>query len=440
MAESSQESAPVEVAAEPVAAQASLAPTSMPRSAALARSASAMGNQAFGRWAQSAGAAGEPLPSVSADRAWGSVLARDPDPATMAPGGDSATGDGPEPILVKGLQFGQQLLDGEIPETGGELSKTVNAKLGKYKANFGPYSLNVPLFPGLYAAFGAGGAMSANADASLTLAGSNAPSAMGSKKQEVRASGSGSAQGTIAGSLTAGVHIGVPGLANLGIVGQGTLGFAADGDAKFNGSIKRFKPKGENAWLPWTGEIDFEANVKGSLIASANGYFEYQVLWIYKDQFGKFKIGEWTLAEAGLKVKGKMKPGEGLTVTIDPWVGQLLKPGVTPQLRARTAEEREKAESLAQQGQSPTPVARMISRAPGDDEPPPAGGGGGAAPPADPAPPSSAVPAPAAMAPPAPAPAPDGLDTEHSPGGGGAGGSLGPDQVELPASPEIEEG
>ena len=151
------------------------------------------------------------------------------------------------------------------------------------------------------------------------------------------------------------MHIGVPGLANLGIVGQGTLGFAADGDAKFSGSIKRFKPKGENAWLPWSGEIDFEANIKGSLIASANGYFEYQVLWIYKDQFGKFKIGEWTLAEAGLKVKGKMRPGEGLTVTIDPWVGQLLKPGVTPQLRQRTAEEREKAESLAQQGQSPAP-------------------------------------------------------------------------------------
>ena len=434
MAESSHESAPVEVAAEPVAASPAFAPMQVPRSMALSRSASAMGNQAFGQWAQTAGAAGEPLPSLSAHEAWGNVLARDPDPAAMAPGGDTATDDGPEPILVKGLQFGQQVLDGEIPETGGELSKTVNAKLGKYRANFGPYNLNVPLFPGLYAAFGAGGAMSANADASLTLAGSNAPSAMGSKKQEVRASGSGSAQGTIFGSLTAGVHIGVPGLANLGIVGQGTLGFAADGDAKFSGSIKRFKPKGDNAWLPWSGEIDFEANVKGSLIASANGYFEYQVLWIYKDQFGKFKIGEWTLAEAGLKVKGKMRPGEGLTVTIDPWVGQLLKPGVTPQLRQRTAEEREKAESLAQQGQSPAPVARMVARAPGDDEPPPAGGG--APPPADP---GAAGMAPAPAPPPVtPGPAPDGLDTEQGEGGG-AGGSLGPDQVALPASPEIED-
>ena len=175
MAESSHESAPVEVAAEPVATPAAFSALPAPRSMALARSASAMGNQAFGQWARSAGAAGEPLPSLSAHQAWGNVLARDPDPAAMAPGGDTATDDGPEPILVKGLKFGQQLLDGEIPETGGELSKTVNAKLGKYKANFGPYNLNVPLFPGLYAAFGAGGAMSANADASLTLAGSNSP-------------------------------------------------------------------------------------------------------------------------------------------------------------------------------------------------------------------------------------------------------------------------
>ena len=427
MAESSQESAQVEVAApEQVAAPAALAPMPMSRGMALARSASAMGNQAFGQWAQTAGAAGEPVPSLSAHRAWGNVLARDPQaPATMPAEGEAAE-EGPEPIEVKGLKFGQQLLDGEIPETGGDLSKTVNAKLGKYKADFGPYNLNVPLFPGIYAAFGAGGAMSANADASLTLAGSNAPSVMGSKKQEVRASGSGSAQGTIFGSLTAGVHIGVPGLANLGVVGQGTLGFAADGDARFSGSIKRFKPKGSTTWLPWSGEVDFEANIKGSLIASANGYFEYQVLWIYKDQFGKFKIGEWTLAEAGLKVKGKMRPGEGLTVTIDPWVGQLLKPGVTEQLRERTSEEKNKAESLAQQGQAPTVgVSRTLARAPGDDEPPPAappdqGGGGAPAPPATMAPPGEGAPAP-------------------GPGAGGGGGSLGPEEVALPAEPKIEE-
>ena len=292
--------------------------------------------------------------------------------------------DADEPIVIKALKFGKDALDGEIPASGGDLSKTFNTHLGK-SANFGPYSLQVPLAPLITAGFGAGGAMSAKADASLKLSGTNiASAAFGqAKKQHVTASGTGSASGTIAASLVAGIKFGVAGLANVGLYGQGTLAFRADGDASFDGSIQRLKPKkAGGTWGPWQGNINFKAKIKGSLIAEAQGYFEYQVLWIFRDQFGKFKIGKWTLAEAGLDLTGTMGPEKPLEVTVKPWVGQLLKPGVTEEIRKRTQAEREMAEKLASAGAAGSPVARKVLRAPGDDPPPGDPAAGGAAPPA----------------------------------------------------------
>jgi hypothetical protein len=390
MTEHTHDAAPVEVAAAPPQPAPALSPSV---GAQLTRSASAMGNQAFGQWAQTAGAGGDAFPSLSAHRAWGGTLARAPGDggtATAPPAADQANDDDtPEPIEVKGMQFGKSVLDGIIPEAGGDLSKTFSTHLGK-QASFGPYGLQVPLFPGVFASFGAGGAMSAKADASLTLTGTNVLNAVSgrAKKQEATASGTGTAVGTIAASMAAGLHVGVPGLANVGVAGQGTLAFRAEGDARFAGSIKRFKPKGEKAWLPWSGELTFDANVKGSLIAAAGGYFEYQVLWIYEDKFGHFKIGEWTLAEAGLHVTGSIKPGTGLQVDIKPWVGDLVKPGFTPEIRRRTQEERDKAEKLAHQGEAGVPpiARRFDARLARDDEPPPAG-----PPPATPPPPDAAA-------------------------------------------------
>jgi hypothetical protein len=395
---------PEAVAAPPQAAPA----LPMPLSAQLARSASAMGNQAFGTWARGPGAAGELLPSRSAHQAWAPSIAREPGTAAPPAGGDAAA----DPIEVKGLQFGKSLLDGVIPAAGGDMSKTFSTHLGQ-QAQFGPYGLQVPLFPGVFASFGAGGAMSAKADASLTLTGTNvADAVMGqASKQEATASGSGTATGKIAGSLAAGVHIGVPGLANVGVAGQGTMAFEAAGDASFSGSIKRFKPKGEQAWLPWSGEIVFDAHLKGSLIAAAHGYFEYQLLWLYEDKFGDFKIGEWTLAEAGLDVRGSLKPGQGLQVDLKPWVGALLQPGVTQQIRQRTESEREKAERLAHQGEAGVPpIARSMRLARADDPP---------------------TPPPAAGPPPAAPPDPGSSDAAAMVQGGG--------DVTLPAEPKIED-
>jgi hypothetical protein len=415
LSEHTHDAAPVEAVAAPP--QAAPALPAMPFGAQLARSASAMGNQAFGAWAQTAGAEGEPFPSLSAHRAWGPAIARAPgDTATAAP--DQASDDDTEePIDVKGMQFGKSLLDGVIPAGGGDLSKTISGSIGK-RADFPGASLQVPLFPGVFASFAVAGAMSANAAGSVTFSGTNLLHAASgrAKKQHVAVSGSGNATGTIAGSLAAGVHVGVQGLANVGLVAQGSLVFHAQGDASFAGSLQRFKPKGEAAWLPWSGELTFDANLKGSLIAAANGYFEYQLLWIYQDRFGQFKIGEWTLAEAELHVKGSLRPREGLQVDITPKLGPLLKPGISPQLRQRTQEERDRAEKLAQQGEAGVPRIARSMRLARDDTPPDdgkGGGGAGAAPPPDAGGGSSsgAAPAPAA----------------------------GPDQATLDAEPKIED-
>jgi hypothetical protein len=383
----SQQAAPEPVVAAPQAVTDASVPTGpvlTPLRAQLSRSASAMGNRAFTSWARGAGAAGEPMPTSSARELWGPILARDPE---TAPAGEQTEeeDDAEEPIVIKALKFGKDMLDGEIPAKGGDLSKTFNTHLGK-SAKFGPYSLQVPLAPLVTAGFGAGGAMSAKADASLKLSGTNiASAAFGqAKKQHVTASGTGSASGTIAASLVAGIKFGVAGLANVGLYGQGTLAFRADGDAKFDGSISRLKGKKKGSeWGPWQGNINFKAKIKGSLIAEAQGYFEYQVLWIFRDQFGKFKIGKWTLAEAGLDLSGTLGPGKPLSVDVKPFVGQLLKPGVSEEIRKRTQAEREMAEKLAAAGAAGSPVARKVLRAPGDDPPPddPAAGGG-AAPPA----------------------------------------------------------
>jgi hypothetical protein len=423
MPEHTPEAAPVEAAAAPPqAVSAVAAPMSAPMGAQLARSASAMGNHAFGRWAQTAGAAGDPMPSLSAHSAWGPVLARDPEggggtATAPAPSSSSATGaqaspddDTEEPIDVKGLQFGKSLLDTIIPASGGDMTKSFNTHLGK-KADFPGIGLQVPLFPGVFVSFGAAGAMSAKADASLTLTGTNVLHAASgrAKKQEVTASGSGSAAGTIAGSLAAGLHVGVQGLANVGAVAQGTLVFQAQGDASFAGSIRRFKKKGEATWLPWSGELTFDADIQGSLIAAASGYFEYQLLWIFEDKFGQFKIGEWTLADAGLHVKGSLKPREGLQIDIKPRIGPLLKPGISPTIRARTQEERDRAEKLAHQNEAGIPrIARKPDlRLARDEDPPP---------------------------PDAPPTPPDG----GGPPAAGASAAA-PAEVKIPAEPKIEE-
>jgi hypothetical protein len=436
------QAAPVQaVAAPPAAIPAAASSMSAPM---VARSrASAVGNAAFARWANSSGAAGAPLPSLSARDVWGPpVLSREPAgsaaPApAAAPAAPAADDDTEEPIEVKGMKLGKQVLDGVIPAAGGDLTKTFAGHIG-HQASFGPYGLQVPLVPGIFAGFGAGGAMSAKADGSLTLTGTNIlHAAMGSKKQELSATGAGTASGTIAGSLTAGLKIGIPGALNVGVYGQGTLAFRAEGEANFAGSLKRFKPKGESAFLPWSGDITFDAHLRGSLIAEAAGYFEYQVLWIIRDQFGNFKIGQWTLADAGLDIKGTMGPGRPLQVTIKPWVGPMLQPTVTQELRARTDAEREKAKSLSSAGAAGAPVARkrrlMRDEAPPPPTPPPDDAAGGAQAPSV-APPEQAP----AGGQPAPGGRPhDAAALQQAAGLGGPGG--GGATIVLPAEPKIEE-
>ena len=206
--------------------------------------------------------------------------------------------------------------------------------------------------------------------------------------------------------------------------------------------------------MPWSGAIKFNANIKGHLIAEAKGYFSWQVLWIFEDQFGHFKIGQWTLAEAGLNVTGEMGPGKPMSWDIKPYVGEMLQPGISKELRARTKPEREKAEKLARAGASGNPLARKLMRAP--DDPPPAGGGaadeepppgGGAAAPApagEAAPPAAAEPAPVPEAAPAgPEATPEGggaAPGAPAPAGAGANANLAAIAGIQPAGPEAAEG
>ena len=338
---------------------------------------------------------GEPLPTSSARELWGPILAREPTTAPRRPASRQKEDDADEPIVIKALKFGKDALDGEIPASGGDLSKTFNTHLGK-SANFGPYSLQVPLAPLVTAGFGAGGAMSAKADASLKLTGTNiASAAFGqAKKQHVTASGTGSASGTIAASLVAGIKFGVAGLANVGIYGQGTLAFRADGNASFDGSIQRLKPKKARRHVgsvagqhQLQGEDQGLADRRGPGLLRVPGAVDLQrpVRQVQDRQVdaGRGRAGPHRDARAGQAAR--RSPSSRGSDT-------LLKPGVTEEIRKRTQAEREMAEKLASAGAAGSPVARKVLRAPGDDPPPddpaagggapPPAGGGAAAPPA----------------------------------------------------------
>ena len=202
-----------------------------PLHAQLSRSASAMGNHAFTPWADGPGAPCRSLvPPLSANEAWGPIIAREP----AAPAAESEAAeaqeedDKEEPIEVKGLQFGKSCSTASSRRQAAT-SRRRSSPTSTRRRDFGPYSMMVPLMPPFVTAkFGAAGAMGAKADASLTLTGTNiADAAFGqAKKQQVTAAGEGTAGGTIAGSLVAGVIIGAPGLLNMGIFGQGTLALA----------------------------------------------------------------------------------------------------------------------------------------------------------------------------------------------------------------------
>ena len=109
------------------------------------------------------------------------------------------------------------------------------------------------------------------------------------------------------------------------------------------------------------------------------------MLWIFRDQFAKFKIGKWTLAEAGIDIAGTMGPDRPFQVTIKPFVGPLMQPGHSKEVRERTKPERELAEKMARDGAAgvPSGLSRTLARAPDpppdDDDAPPAGGGAPAA-------------------------------------------------------------
>lgn len=410
------------------------------------RSASAIGNQSFSGWAQGPGASGAPLPGTSARSLWGGpgpVVARDPEGGGAAAPAADADADKKDKVeLPSGLKFGKAVIDGTIDDLDAEYKKTFSTSFGDSKA-WGPWNLDVPLAPGIMARFGAAATGSISVpDASLTLQASQHKNSIDqSTKQLVAASGQGSAKGAMAGSLVAGLAVGVPGT-NVGIFGQGTMALGGAAVGNFKGALSRFKPKGEDKYLPWHGELSFDVRIDAVVRAAANGYFQYEVLWLFKDQFGHFKIGEWDLAEGHLIAHVSAKPGEGTKVDIKPSFGKLNQPGtIMKELRARTDAEAAKAAALARKSPVQAALGRSIAARAGDEPPPaappPADGQGGAPPPnaaAGPAPdPSAAAAAPAAPTGPAPATGPKPAEVAQMTG------VMAPDEGDaatLPAGPE----
>jgi hypothetical protein len=344
---------------EAVEAPAAQAPGHAPAAAGFA---SAMGNHAFGTWANS--------------------LSRTPSGGVLARKDEEEEEEDDGPITLPGMNFAQAVIGGEFPKDG-EVSKEVKGKLDKrwsWKTG-----VEVPLFLGVMAKFGIGVGMSFEMpNASIKMKGYQRKVGGLGKRQGVQVTGgTGAVKGMLAGSMTAGLALGVPGT-NVGVNGQGTLALIADANASFKGDFYRNKPRGMT-WGSWNGGLEFDADVKGKIIAAASGYFHYQVLWIFEDKFGHFKIGSWTLCDANLKVKGSLTPQEGLKVSIEPKMGDMFKPtGKSPEVRKRTEEEIRKAEELAGLGRGPVQqqLTRKVARAGADAPPPPADGGAG--PPPDP--------------------------------------------------------
>ncbi len=256
------ESRSTEPAAKSPDLAAALAPASAGPAAPMVSVAGAMGNAAFSR-----------------------TLARKP----------TATGASvPDDPAAYALGLGDQMLRDKLAP-GQPVSKEIGAK---FKAST-PKSLgriDVPLVPGFFAHFGVTASVAAAAGARVNLGLSRSEQGDG-YADTVTVNGSANANGLLFGSMSAGLGVGFRGL-NVTAHASGSLRLDAKGTANLSGEIKR-----ASASAPWAGRIDVDGELRGSLTAAASGYFQWQVLW-WDGRFGEFRIKEWRLGEAAIKVKG----------------------------------------------------------------------------------------------------------------------------------------
>ncbi len=262
-------------------------------------------------------------------------VARNPDPAATNAG--ASTSDGPssaiptDPAAIA-LRMGDQAISDHLAP-----DKPYSKELVTKFAAGSPQMLRLQtfLFPGVFVHFNAGVSVAAGARANINLALNRAQDAGTRYVDSVTASGSVAANGLLVGSLSAGLGVGIPG-ANVTAHASGSLRLQATGSAGVNGSLRR--TGGAGSWSGWAGKINVDGELKGTLTAAASGYFQWQVLW-FDGRFGEFKISEWKLGEAGIKVKGWADLAGGSDIKLIPDFSPPQQPKVEKRMEQRAPQQ-----------------------------------------------------------------------------------------------------
>jgi len=95
---------------------------------------------------------------------------------------------------------------------------------------------------------------------------------------------------------------------------------------------------GAGSWSGWAGRMNIDGELKGSLTAAASGYFSWQVLW-FDGRFGEFKISEWKLGDASIKVKGWADLQGGSDIKLLPDFSPPQQPKVESRMERRAPQQ-----------------------------------------------------------------------------------------------------
>ena len=84
--------------------------------------------------------------------------------------------------------------------------------------------------------------------------------------------------------------------------------------------------------------MNIDGELKGTLTAAASGYFSWQVLW-FDGRFGEFKISEWKLGDASIKLKGWADLQGGSDIKLIPDFSPPQQPKVESRMERRAPQQ-----------------------------------------------------------------------------------------------------
>jgi len=345
------ENAAVQDTAAPVAAPGAV-PLAAPASAgtgSIGAFAAGMGNASFARSlggggstiarSPAAGAAapgsGDAVTAALARSVQQRRVARDNAPGSTGAG--ASTADGPSSAIPDdpagiALRMGDQAISDHLaPDKPFTKEWTTKFAAGSPQM----LSLQTHLFPGVFVHFNAGVSVAAGARANVNLGLTRAKDAGTTYVDSVKGGGSIAANGLLVGSLSAGLGVGIPG-ANVKAHASGSLRLQGSGSATIDGTMRR--TGGAGSWSGWAGRMNIDGELKGSLTAAASGYFSWQVLW-FDGRFGEFKISEWKLGDASIKVKGWADLQGGSDIKLLPDFSPPQQPKVESRMERRAPQQ-----------------------------------------------------------------------------------------------------